>query len=580
MSSESEATLGHALRDAWRGGYRGDGIRADLSAGIVVGIIALPLSMALAIASGVPPQHGLYTAIVAGALVAVLGGSRTSVTGPTAAFVVLLTPIAAQYGLGGLLLASMMAGMLLMFMGIGRLGRLIQFVPHPVTTGFTSGIAVVIAILQLKDFLGLTVSAMPHHFLERVVAIVKALPTTRWPDLAIGLLTLVLLWVWPRFRLRIPAALVALAAAAFVAWVVHAWQPQFEVATIGSRFNYTVDNQTISGIPRSPPSFQWPWLQPDGDGRPIGLSLSLIRELSLPALAIAMLGAIESLLCAVVADGMTGHKHDPDIELIALGLGNVVAPLFGGFAATAAIARTAAGIRAGSRSPLAAVVHAAFILLAMLSLAPLLSYLPMASLAALLLIVAWRMSDARHFVHIVRVAPRSDTLVLATCFILTVVFDMVVSVTVGIVLAALLFIRRMAELSNVQLYEGKHPQLVAELPPDVRLYEVDGPLFFGAAEKAAEPLTESVGRARAVIFHLVNVPMIDMTGLVALESAIHKIRSAGMLVALAGVQGEVAEVISRSAALRGSPEVSIHPTLKSAEMFIRLAVPGQPHSTG
>ncbi len=575
MSSESRPTLALALREVWRSGYSARDFRADVAAGIVVGIIALPLSMALAIASGVPPQYGLYTAIVAGALIAALGGSRVSVSGPTAAFVVLLAPVASQFGLGGLLLSSMMAGILLLMMGVARLGQLIQFIPHPVTTGFTSGIAVVIATLQLKDFLGLTVPHMPEHFLERLVAIVKSLPTFRWMDLATGLFTLALLLVWPRMNRRIPAALIALLLAALLASILHAVYPPFEVATIGSRFSHVVDGQTVSGIPRTPPHFQWPWEQPGRDGQPIGLSLGLLRELALPALAIAMLGAIESLLCAVVADGMTGNKHDPDVELISLGIGNLVAPLFGGFAATAAIARTAAGIRAGSRSPVAAIVHAAFVLLAVLSLAPWLSYLPMASLAALLLVVAWGMCDGRHFAHIVRVAPRSDTLVLATCFILTVVFDMVVSVTVGVVLAALLFIQRMAELSKVELHVGKHPQLIAELPPDVRLYEVNGPLFFGAAEKAAGPLAESVGQARAVIFHLVDVPMIDLTGLVALESAILKIRAAGMLVVLAGVQDEVAEVISRSKVIRATPEVSIHPTLKSAEMFVRLAVPGR-----
>jgi SulP family sulfate permease len=296
----------------------------------------------------------------------------------------------------------------------------------------------------------------------------------------------------------------------------------------------------------------------------------------MPALAIAVLGAIESLLCAVVADGMTGHKHDPDAELIAQGVGNIVAPLFGGFAATAAIARTATGIRAGSRSPVAAIVHAAFVLATMLALAPLLGYLPMASLAALLMVVAWRMSEVGHFIRIIRVAARSDTIVLLTCFTLTVVFDMVVSVTVGVVLAALMFMRRMAELAHVRLMQGHHPQLVAELPADVRLYEIAGPLFFGAAEKAAGQMAQSSSGARAVILYLGGVPMIDMTGLVALESSILKLHDAGVLVVLAAVNEEVARAISRSHLATIPHAVSIHKTLASAEMYVRLVLPDRP----
>ncbi|TWT78734.1 C4-dicarboxylic acid transporter DauA [Planctomycetes bacterium CA13] len=561
-----------AMRAAWKSGYSRADFKADVGAGIVVGVVALPLSMALAIACGVPPQNGLFTAIVAGGLVALLGGSRVSVTGPTAAFVVILSPITAKFGLGGLLVASMMAGMIQVLLGAARLGRLIQIVPHPVTTGFTSGIAVVIATLQIKDFLGLDVDKMPETYLERVHALVFALPSISWTELLIGTLTLILLVVSPRVLRRIPGPLVALTIASLVALVLPEFSPGFDVATINDRFSFEMNGQQFAGIPKTPPTFEWPWRHLEVDGVPTGFSFGLMRELLVPAIAIAMLGAIESLLCAVVADGMTQSKHDPDGELLAQGIGNIVAPFFGGFAATAAIARTATGIRAGSRSPVAAIIHALFVLSAMLALAPLLGYLPMAALSALLLTVAWKMSEAKHFMRVVREAPRSDIVVLGTCFILTVVFDMVISVTVGMVLAAFLFMQRMAELSNVRVLNGMHPQLVAKLPPEVCLYEVNGPLFFGAAAKATDRMAEVTGDARALMLYLGNVSMIDMTGLIALESAVANLQNDGVMVVLAGVNDHVAKVIKRSSVIN-SPSVSLHSTLASAEMFLRLALP-------
>ncbi|HEX5012325.1 MAG TPA: C4-dicarboxylic acid transporter DauA [Planctomycetota bacterium] len=538
--------LAAALRERLAEGYRGADLRADLMAGAVVGIVALPLSMALAIASGVPPQYGLYTAIIAGALIALLGGTRTNVSGPTAAFVVVLSPISARFGLSGLVLASFMAGGLMLAMGWLRLGRLIQFIPHPVTTGFTAGIAVVIAMLQVKDLLGLHVAVMPEHFLERLAALVGALPTWRAPDLAVGAGTLLLLVVWPRVTRRVPGPLIALAAAGAAAWALATWAPGLSVDTIATRFSAVADGVLEHGIPRTPPHFVLPWLLPGPDGSPVPLSLNLLRALMGPALAIALLGAIESLLCAVVADGMAGTRHDPDVELVGQGLGNIVAPFFGGFAATGAVARTATAIRAGARSPLASFFHALFVLAAVLALAPALSWLPMAGLAALLIHVAWGMCDARHFAHIVRVAPRSDVAVLLTCFSLTVVFDMVVAVSVGIVLAALLFMREMAEIAGARPLEGEHHHF-KDLPPGVIVYEITGPLFFGAAEKAALAIARSGGRGsvRAVVLDMEDVPAMDVTGLVALESAIGKLRGIGITVVLAGVRSQPSSVLRR-----------------------------------
>jgi sulfate permease, SulP family len=532
--------LASALRASIRAGYTRQDLRADLMAGAVVGIVALPLSMALAIASGVPPQHGLYTAIVAGFTIALLGGSRVQVSGPTAAFVVILAPITARFGLAGLLLAGAVAGLLLIIMGATGMGRLIEFVPYPVTTGFTAGIAVVIATLQVKDLLGLTVPHMPEHYLEKVVALARALPSLQLSDVSVGAFTLAVLLVWPKLVRRVPAPLVGLVAGALLAYALGRFLPGFDVATIQTRFGYEAGGLRLAGIPRQPPILLAPWNLAGPSGEPLVLSFGLLYQLLPSAFAIAMLGAIESLLSAVVADGMTGHRHDPDSELIAQGVGNLVAPLFGGIAATGAIARTATNVRTGARSPFAAAFHALFVLAAVLALAPLLGYLPMASLAALLLVVAWNMSEYHGFVRLLRIAPRADVLVLLTCFSLTVVFDMTVSITVGIVLASLLFMRRMSELSGVTLVgSGLHPALTAPLPRSVVVYDIAGPLFFGAAQKAMRELrTVERRKIAVVVFDMEDVPDIDVTGLVALESLVADLNDGGIKVVLVGMQAQ------------------------------------------
>jgi SulP family sulfate permease len=381
---------------------------------------------------------------------------------------------------------------------------------------------------------------------DRVRALAQALPTASAWDAAIGAFTLALLLLWPRLTTKVPAPLVALAAAGVVAAVCAVHVPGFDVATIGSRFQTTgADGRAVAGIPRQLPSFAWPWSVP-GPGT-VGLSFELVRALLGPAFAIAMLGAIESLLSAVVADGMTGRKHDPDAELVAQGVGNLVAPFFGGFAATGALARTATNVRAGARSPLASVVHALSILAALLLLAPLLGYLPMASLAALLLLVAWHMSERKHVRYVLQRAPRSDVLVLLACFALTVLFDMVVAVTAGLVLSSLLFIRRMAEVSGVTLVGDHHPDLDEPLPRGVVLYDVAGPLFFGAANSALSALEAVEKRGvRAVVLDVADVPAIDATGLVNLESLIARLNGHGVKVILGGVQEQPLRAFARA----------------------------------
>jgi sulfate permease, SulP family len=547
-----EVRPAQALRETLAEGYGKKELTRDALAGAVVGVVALPLSMALAIASGVAPQHGLYTAIVGGFVIALLGGSRVQVSGPTAAFVVILAPISAQYGVGGLLIATTMAGMILVFVGLAKLGRLIQFVPHPVTTGFTAGIALVIATLQVDKLLGLS-GPLPDHWTERVGALISHLGDTRWQDLVVGAGTMAVLLVWPRFKIRAPAPLIALGLAGIVSFALHYFFG-FEVATINSKFEWAdAAGLKHPGIPPLPPMPTWPWSFPGPDGKPFVFDWSVIRLLAPSAFAIAMLGAIESLLSAVVADGMSGTRHDPDAELVAQGAGNLIAPFFGGIAATGAIARTATNVRAGGRSPFAAMIHSGVVLLAMLALAPLLGYLPMAALASLLLIVAWNMAELKHFAHTVRVAPNSDVIVLLSCFFLTVLFDMVVSVTAGVMLAALLFMRRMGEMASSRLHRDTVHEQHGELPKNMVLYEIQGPLFFGAAQKAMSALAVAAKASTVVVLDLSRVPVMDVTGLVALESALAQLEQSKALVVLAGLQSQPKELLT-NAEIKAVPE--------------------------
>jgi sulfate permease, SulP family len=528
LTGLSAFPIAYAMRRALSKGYSAEDFRADVLAGVVVGIVALPLSMALAIAVGVPPQHGLYTAITAGICVSLLGGCKFQVTGPTAAFVVILAPIVTRHGLSGLLTAGLMAGVLLVAMGAFRLGSLIRFIPYPVTTGFTMGIATVIATLQIKDVFGLSVHAMPEPYVEKVAALWSARGSAGVREVAVAAAMFALLLGVPRVVKRVPAPLIAITLVTAGAALAHRLDPSFSVATIGSRFHTTVKGVEVAGIPSVLPTPAFPW--------GASFSFGLFRDLFPSAFAIAMLGAIESLLSAVIADGMTGTKHDPNSELVGLGLGNIIAPIFGGIAATGALARTATSIRAGARSPIACVTHSLVVLLAIVVLAPFVAYVPMASLAGLLLLVAWNMSEARHFLGLVKVAPRSDLFVLFTCFFLTVFFDMVIAVSVGFVLAAILFMRRMAEITQGTLsIDNTEEHGPVDLPPGVSFYEINGPLFFGAAQSAMEALHASHSDAfHALILHLGKVPIIDATGFAALESAIQVLVRRKKIVIVAG----------------------------------------------
>lgn len=551
-----------ALRQTLRAGYSWKHLRGDLGAGVTVGIIAIPLAMALAIAVGVAPQHGLYTVLVAAPLIALTGGSRFNISGPTAAFVVILLPITQQYGLGGLLLCTLMAGLILLAMGLGRLGRLIQFIPYPVILGFTAGIGIVIATLQVKDLFGLSLPHTPQHYLEQVELLALALPGAHLGDTLVAMVCLAVLLVWPRFVPKVPGHLVALAVGALLGLLLDTLG--LPVATLGERFSYTLDGVSHPGIPPFLPDFAWPWNLPGADGQPLRLSFELIRQLLAPAFAIAMLGAIESLLCAVVADGMAGTRHDPNAELVGQGLGNLVAPLFGGITATAAIARTAANVRAGAFSPLAAIIHAGVVLTAMLLLAPLFSYLPMAALAALLVMVAWNMSEARHVLHTLRIAPRNDVVVLLVCLVLTVLFDMVLAVGVGLLLAAGLFIKRMSELTDTQPMPGHAQRALGELPASVVPYVISGPLFFGAADKALSVLRMLNPQVRVVVVEISAVPLLDMTALAALESLLEDYRRQGIGLVLVGTTPRVRLKLRRAGIRREDGRLAYVQTLEQA----------------
>jgi SulP family sulfate permease len=467
-----------------------------------------------------------------------------------------------------------MSGVVLVIMGLAKMGRLILFIPYPVTTGFTAGIAVVIATLQVKDFLGLDTGEMPSHFIDKVGVLLRSLPSVHGPDLLIGGVTLAVLLLWPRLKSRIPGHLVALLAGSLLAWLLARSWPEFTVATIGSRFSYMMDGVEGFGIPALPPLPLLPWHLPDAQGEPLVLSGQLLRELLPSALTVAMLGAIESLLCAVVADGLTGSKHKPNAELIGQGLGNLIGPFFGGIPATGAIARTATNIRAGAHSPLAALIHAGVVLLAVVSLAELLGHVPMAALAALLLVVAWNMSEARHFVHILRVAPRCDILVLLTCFGLTVIFDMVIAVSTGVVLASLLFIRRVSSMTGVEMMQPSEHAHLKGLPGHIAVYDINGPLFFGAAEKAITTMQRVNSMVSGVILDMSDVPMMDMTGIVALESLLRTLEQRKVAVVIANLPLQLQQKLVKAGIVPQTGQLAFCHSLEVARHSILEMRPG------
>ncbi len=508
--------LGHALREVLAEGYDRKAFLKDLIAGSTVGVIAIPLAMALAIASGVPPQYGLYTAIVAGAIVALTGGSRYSISGPTAAFVVILQPLTVKYGLAGLLLASVMAGAILIAMAYARLGRFIEYIPESVTLGFTGGIAIVIAVLQIPDFAGLTLQSVPEHFMGKVTAIVTHLPQVNLGSVLTAGFTLAMMMLWPRLKTPVPPHLPALVLACLLGVFLSGLG--MEVDTVGSRFHYlSSDGTEAAGIPPFLPALEWPWSRAGADGQPLELSFTLVSDLLPAAFAIAMLGAIESLLCAVVLDGMSGKRHSANSELLAQGLANVITPFFGGITATAAIARSATNLKAGARSPIAGVVHALVVLLGLLLFAGALAYVPMPAMAALLMVVAWNMSEAHKSVKLVKKSPGSDILVFLVCLSLTVFVDMVVAITVGVLLASLLFMKELAAITHVVDISDNRDFHREALPANWKIFKIRGALFFAPSDRIFGELAQHAQSLDGIILHMRYSSYLDAGGLAAIE---------------------------------------------------------------
>lgn len=469
---------------------------SDIVAGIIVAIIALPLSIALAIASGVSPEKGLYTAIIAGFVIALFGGSKVNISGPTAAFATIVAGIVATYGTSGLVIATIMAGILLILMGVLKFGSLIKYIPHAITTGFTFGIAVTIVIGQIKDFLGLTYPEGTHavETIEKVEAVIKSITTVNWQALVVGGVALAILIIWPYISKKMPGSLIAVIVGTAMVKLL-----DMDVNTIG-------DLYTISG---SLPSFSFP-----------EIDLELIKQLIPSASTIAILAGIESLLSCVVSDGMINDRHNSNTELIAQGLGNICSGLFGGIPATGAIARTAANVKNGGRTPVAGIIHAVVLLLILVVLMPFAAWIPMPVIAAILFIVAYNMCEWRQFVRICKTAPKSDIAVLVVTFLLTVIFDLVVAIEVGMLLTAVLFLRRMSESTSVRHWTKADEMLesdggrLKDIPEHTDVFEINGPMFFAASDKISVPVRDGV---KVIIIRMRNVPALDETAMHALR---------------------------------------------------------------
>lgn len=494
----------------------------NIISGVIVGVVALPLAMAFAIASGAKPEQGLYTAIIAGFIVSVMGGSRLQIAGPTGAFIVVLAGITAKYGISGLQISTLLAGFMLLFFGLARLGGIIKFIPAPVIIGFTAGIAVVIWVGQWHYFFGLP-SGGTGHFHHKLWYLIQSFPQFNLNTTLLGFAALFLVLFSNRVPglKRVPGPMVALL-------VISALQSIFHfdgVATIGSMFG---------GIPTGLPSFSMP-----------EITVNRVIELIGPAFTIAMLGAIESLLSAVVADGMAGTRHNSNRELVGQGIANIITPLFGGFAATGAIARTATNIRNGGNSPLAGIVHVLTLVLIVLFLAPLAVNVPLTALAAILFVVAWNMSEVKHFIKLVRCAPRADVVILLVTFVLTVFVDLVVAVNIGVIIAVLHFIRQMATSVEVQQMTDKHlahelgQQNMSTLPEGVLVYAVDGPFFFAATELFQHALAVTHTDPHTLIIRMRWVPFMDITGLQTLEEIINDLHERKVRVILSGANARV-----------------------------------------
>jgi sulfate permease, SulP family len=523
----------------------------DGLSGVIVGVVALPLAIAFAIASGVTPEKGIYTAIVAGFIISLLGGSRVQIGGPTGAFVIIVYGIIQQYGYNGLLIATMLAGIMMVIFGVAKLGAIIKFIPHSLIVGFTLGIALLIFTGQISDFLGLGLTKLPADFADKLEAMASNISKVNPYAVAIALGTIAISWLTSRFTKRVPGSLIALLAASAAAYFL-----QLPVETIGSRFG---------SIPNTLPVPVFP-----------AIDFKTVRSLLNPAFTIAMLGSIESLLSAVVSDGMIGSKHRSNMEIVAQGAANIVSPLFGGIPATGAIARTATNVRNGGRTPIAGIIHAATLLFIMLFFGKLVAYIPMACLAGILVVVAYHMSEWKSVISIIKVS-KGSALVMGVTFALTVLVDLTAAIEIGLILATFVFIRNMSVQTSVSLIkpleeddeenEGDYAEVQRyqlALPSGAIIYEVNGPLFFGAVYKFSEALAEMDRIPRMLILHMQNVPIVDSTGIHALDESFRGLKKKGTKLILCGLQPQVQEKLARAGLLEGIPAENICKSLEDA----------------
>jgi SulP family sulfate permease len=523
------------LIDTLREGYSRQKLTADILSGIIVGIVALPLAIAFGIASGVTPEKGLATAVIAGFIISLLGGSRTQIGGPTGAFIVIVYGIVQQFGTSGLIVATIMAGVMLVAMGLLRFGAIIRFIPYPVVVGFTSGIALTIFATQINDLLGLGITNVPAEFIDKWAVYGRHIANFNPWALGIGIATIAIIFLMPRVSKKIPGSLVAIVVMTLAVWLLKRYTGVGAgIETIGDRF--ALGAMTISA---SAPS----------------IDFAMIRTLLPAAFTIAMLGAIESLLSATVADGATGDKHNSNTELIAQGIANVVTPFFGGIPATGAIARTMTNINNGGRSPVAGIVHAVVLLLIMLFLGGLTCHIPMSCLAGVLVVVAYNMSEWRNFRSLVR-GEKAGAAVLGATFLLTVIFDLTIAIEIGLLLAAVLFLKRISDVSTVSRFkrevagsdyaEGSTDTDKLELPDSVEVYEIEGPFFFGIAGKFDDVMKNIGDKPRVRIIRMRKVPFVDSTGAHNLENLIRRSLGEGITVLLSGVQPDVRETLRRT----------------------------------
>ncbi|MBI3651977.1 MAG: sulfate permease [Acidobacteria bacterium] len=539
-------------------GYTRKQFYADLAAGLTVGIVALPLAIAFAIASGVKPEQGLYTAIIAGFVIAVLGGSRAQISGPTGAFIVIIYGIVQQYGYSGLATATLIAGVLLILMGVARMGALLKFIPYPVTVGFTGGIALIIFSSQIRDFFGLTMDSVPPEFIGKWLAYSKHLNTLNPYALGVGVASLLIIMCWPRLTHRIPGPLVAILVLTAVVKIFH-----LPVETIGSRFG---------SVPNHFPMPQLP-----------AISWQLAQQMFSPAVTIALLAALESLLAAVVADGMLGTRHRSNMELIAQGFGNIASTMFGGIPATGAIARTATNIKSGGRTPIAAIIHALTLTLILVFFGQWAALIPMTTLAAILMIVAYNMSEWHAFVRLLR-SPKSDVAVLLTTFLLTVVIDLTVAIQVGVMLGAFLFIQRMSNETQITLItenlkerdESEARDLSTLVVPDeVQVFEIYGSLFFGAIERFKDAMQRVEKTPKVLILRMRNVVAIDASGLRVMEELVESTQRRGIVLLLSAVSSQPLSAMQQSGLLKTLGEENIakdiYAALARAQLLIETA---------